>query len=213
MIFCALYHIYIQNGLTTGDIKLKSRRDELVDTALRLFYKQGFNATGIDKILSESGVAKMTLYKHFGSKDELILAALTRRDEQFRDWLTNAMETASPDPRAQLLSLFDALEKWFRGQAFKDLGFAGCAFINASGEFTDPDHPAHRIAKQHKQEIVDYLAKLCTKAGATDPETLAEQLALLKEGAIVTAHVRGMTESARVAKTIATGLLDAALPA
>ena len=70
----------------------KSRRDDLVETALKLFYSGGFNATGIDRILAESGVAKMTLYKHFRSKDELILAVLHRRDEQFRNWLMAEME-------------------------------------------------------------------------------------------------------------------------
>ena len=93
--FCALRGTRRQTGLTIGEKKLRSKRDDLIDTALRLFYTQGFNATGIDKILAESGVAKMTMYKHFKSKDELIVAALERRDEQFRDWLTGEMEKAS----------------------------------------------------------------------------------------------------------------------
>ncbi|MDG4719061.1 MULTISPECIES: TetR/AcrR family transcriptional regulator [Thalassospira] len=192
---------------------MRSRRDDLVDTALRLFYTQGFNATGIDKILAESGVAKMTMYKHFKSKDELILAALLRRDEQFREWLTGEMAKASDQPREQLLAMFDALEDWFRGRAFKGLGFAGCAFINASSEFAQLDHPAHRIAAEHKQSVLDHIAGLCKAAGASDPVSLAEQLALLKEGAIVTAQVRGLPEAAQTAKDIAKGLLDAALPA
>ncbi|QPO10467.1 TetR/AcrR family transcriptional regulator [Thalassospira sp. A40-3] len=191
---------------------MKSKRDVLVDTALRLFYTQGFNATGIDKILAESGVAKMTMYKHFKSKDELILAALMRRDEQFRDWLTTEMQKAASDPRGQLLAMFDALEEWFHGRAFKGMGFSGCAFINASSEFAKLDHPAHQIAAEHKRCVLEHIADLCTKAGASDPKQLAEQLALLKEGAIVTAQVRGMPESARIAKTMATALLDAALP-
>ena len=123
---------------------MKSKRDVLVDTALRLFYTQGFNATGIDKILAESGVAKMTMYKHFKSKDELILAALTQRDEQFRDWLTSEMQKAGPNPREQLLAMYDALEDWFKGNAFKGMGFSGCAFINASSEFAKLDHPPIR---------------------------------------------------------------------
>ncbi|MHC8492931.1 TetR/AcrR family transcriptional regulator [Thalassospira sp. SM2505] len=192
---------------------MRSKRDDLVDTALRLFYTQGFNATGIDKILAESGVAKMTMYKHFKSKDELILAALQRRDEQFREWLAGEMTKASDHPREQLLAMFDALEQWFRGRAFKGLGFAGCAFINASGEFSQSDHPAHRLAAEHKQSVLDYIAGLCADAGAKDPVTLAEQLALLKEGAIVTAQVRGLPDAAQTAKSIAKGLLDAALPA
>lgn len=190
---------------------MKSRRDELVDTALRLFYAQGFHATGIDKVLAEAGVAKMTLYKHFRSKDELILAALHRRDEQFRNWLMGEMERASSDPRERLLAMFDALEDWFEGRAFKGMGFSGCVFINAAGEFADPDHPAHRSSCEHKRLIVDYLARLCAEAGARDPQGLAEQLALLKEGAIVTAQVRGMPDAAQTAKAMARGIIDAAL--
>ncbi|GAB4512815.1 MAG: TetR family transcriptional regulator [Roseibium sp.] len=187
---------------------MKSRRDDLVDTALRLFYTQGFNATGIDRILAEAGVAKMTLYKHFRSKDELILAALNRRDEQFRNWLMGEMEKASADPRERILAMFDALEEWFNGRAFKGLGFNGCAFINAASEFGDQQHPAHRTAAEHKRRIVEYLEVLCAEAGADDPAGLAEQLALLKEGAIATAHVRGIPEAARVARKMAEKLIS-----
>lgn len=188
----------------------KSRRDDLVETALKLFYTGGFNATGIDKILEESGVAKMTLYNHFRSKDELILAVLHRRDEQFRNWLMGEMEKASAEPRARLLAMFDALQIWFEGRAFKGQGFHGCAFINVSGEFSDQSHPAHRVAAEHKRSIVEYLERLCSDAGIPHPEKLAEQLALLKEGAIATAHVRGMPEAAEIAKEMAARMIDAA---
>ena len=187
------------------------RRDDLVETALKLFYTGGFNATGIDKILGESGVAKMTLYNHFRSKDELILAALRRRDEKFRNWLMGEMKKVGPAPRAQLLAMFDALEVWFRGNAFKELGFYGCAFINAASEFGDQKHPAHRLAAEHKQSIVDHLEQICRKAGAAAPLDLAEQLALIKEGAIATAHVRGMPDAAQNAKQVAAVLIDEAL--
>ena len=186
---------------------MKSRRDELIDTALRLFYINGFNATGIDKILAEAGVAKMTLYKHFRSKDELILATLDRRDEQFREWLTCEME--SENPRDRLLAMYDALESWFEGKAFKKMGFYGCAFINAASEFGDRSHPVHQLSAQHKQRIITYIESLCADAGASNPHSLAEELGLLKEGAIVTAQVRGMTEAAQFAKRMATKLLDA----
>lgn len=189
----------------------KSRRDDLVETALKLFYAGGFNATGIDKILEESGVAKMTLYNHFRSKDELILAVLHRRDEQFRNWLMGEMEKASAEPRARLLAMFDALEIWFEGRAFRGMGFHGCAFINVSGEFSDQSHPAHRVAAEHKRSILDYLERLCASTGAPDPAKLAEQLALLKEGAIATAHVRGMPGAAQIAREMAARMIDAAL--
>ena len=187
-----------------------SRREHLVETALRLFYTHGFHATGIDKILAEAGVAKMTLYKHFRSKDELILAALRRRDELFRNWLMGAMEQAGSDPHARMLAMFDALDDWFNGRALSALGFHGCAFIKAAGEFDDPDHAVHRASAEHKRMIVDYLAGLAVAAGAAEPKALAEQLALLKEGAIVTAQVRGMRQAAGSAKVVARVVIDAA---
>ncbi len=125
------------------------RRDHLVDTALRLFYRDGFHATGIDKILAESGVAKMTLYKHFKSKDELILAAVRRRDEQIRNWLMRAAERRARAPRDRLLALFDALEEWFRSD-----DFSGCMFINASAEFGRCDDPIHAAAAEHKRLVL-----------------------------------------------------------
>jgi len=199
-----------QNCLNIEVKIVKSRRDDLVETALRLFYIHGFNATGIDRILAESGVAKMTLYKHFRSKDELILAALQLRDERFRNWLMGEMEKASDDPEERLLSMFDALETWFKGEAFKGLGFSGCAFINAASEFGDQDHPAHRLAAEHKRRIVDYLERLCAEAGFAEPGKLAEQLALLKEGAIASAHVRNLPASAMLAREMARVLISAA---
>ncbi|SLN34434.1 HTH-type transcriptional regulator YjdC [Roseivivax jejudonensis] len=189
---------------------MSSRRDDLVETALRLFYANGFNATGIDRILAESGVAKMTLYKHFRSKDDLILAALELRDTQFREWLFGRMDAASSDPEARLVAMFDALADWFAGEAFPGLGFSGCAFINAASEFAPLDHPAHTFAAEHKRLIVEYLSKLCTEAGYEAPEIVAERLALLKEGAIATAHVRGMPEAASLARGMAEDLLKAA---
>ena len=125
-----------------------TRRDHLLETALRMFYRHGFHATGIDAILAESGVAKMTLYKHFGSKEELILAALVLRDERWRAWLDAAIGRAGPAPRDRLLAVFDALVEWFA-----DPGFAGCLFVRAAAEFPDPAHPAHREAARHKQRV------------------------------------------------------------
>ncbi len=108
-----------------------SRRDHLVDTALEMFCRDGFHATGIDKILAQAGVAKMTLYNHFRSKDELILAVLRRRDERFRRAFVRAVERRASAPRDRLLAIFDALGEWFCRN-----DFTGCTFINASAEYT-----------------------------------------------------------------------------
>jgi AcrR family transcriptional regulator len=181
------------------------KRDHLVATALVLFNRDGFHATGIDKILAEAGVAKMTLYKHFKSKDELILAVLRRRDEEFRNWFMRAVEARAKTPRARLLAVFDAIAEWFDGR-----DFSGCMFINASAEFAEADDPIHGAAAEHKRLILGYLREQAEAAGADDASTLAMELMLLMEGAIVMAYVAGETDSAARAKAAARTLLKAA---
>lgn len=183
-----------------------SRRDHLLDTALDLFYHHGFHATGIDRILAESGCAKMTLYKHFRSKDELILAALERRDERFRAWFVGEVEARARTPRERLAAVFDVLDAWFRGP-----GFSGCMFINASAEYAAHDNPIHAAAAEHKRLVLAYIRGLAAAAGAKDSEALAQGLMLLSEGAIVMAHVAGQTDAARHARKVAEKLVDDAL--
>ncbi len=178
------------------------KRDHLVETALELFCRDGFHATGIDKIVAESGVAKMTLYKHFKSKDELILAALHRRDETFRNGFMRDIERLGKTPGERLLAIFDVLEEWFRGR-----NFTGCTFINASAEFARPDDPIHAAAAEHKRLVLAYMVELTTAAEAKDPEALAQGLMLLMEGAIVMAYVAGQSDSAAQAKKTAKILL------
>jgi hypothetical protein len=139
-----------------------------------------------------------------------VLAALRRRDEQFRNWLMGAMTRASSDPCERLLALFDALDDWFNGRALYSLGFHGCAFINAAGEYSSPDDPVHRTCAEHKRLIVEFLRKLASEAGAADPVELAEQLAILKDGAIVTAQVQSQPKAALRAKAIAKRLIEEA---
>ncbi len=181
-----------------------SRRDHLVDTALRLFSEGGYRATGIDKILAESGVAKMTLYKHFKSKDELILAALRRRDETFRNWFMREVERRARSPRARLLATFDVIGDWIAKPEFQ-----GCMFINACSEFGGKDDPIHAAAAEHKRLIFGYLRELAAAAGAS--EDLAREVMLLLEGAIVVAQVSREPQAARSARKAAEVLLAHAL--
>lgn len=183
-----------------------SRRDHLVETALKLFCRDGYQATGIDKILAEAGCAKMTLYNHFKSKDELILAALHRRDEQFRNAFMRAIERQAGTPRERLSAIFDVLQAWFEAP-----DFSGCMFINASAEFGDPDDPIHAAAAEHKRLILGYFRELAAAAAAADPDQLAEGLMLLMEGAIVMRHVAGQADAARRARASAQVLIDQAL--
>ena len=182
------------------------RRDHLVDTALKLFSRYGFHATGIDRILSESGVAKMTLYKHFKSKDELILAALRRHDELHRRWLTQFIERHAMTPRERMLALFSALGDWF-----KSGDFVGCCFINATAEYADMESPIHAAAVEHKRMIRAYVLEQAEAAGAKHADELTDQLMLLMEGAIVAAQINGNDTPARHAKAAAEVLIGCAL--
>ena len=183
-----------------------SKRDQLIDTALRLFGRDGYHATGIDRILAEAGVARMTLYNQFGSKEELIIAALRRRDADFRTWLRDAVDARAGVPRQRLLALFDVLDAWFKAEATAP-PFFGCTFINAAAEFSDPDDPVHRQAADHKARVCAYVTELAAAAGAADPEMLARDLLLLMDGAMVGAQVTGDQDAALRARALAATVL------
>ena len=183
-------------------------RERILQAASRLFYADGFHHTGIDRIIAEAGVAKMSLYQHFRSKDELIAAFLERRDQWWCDWLRERVQALATAPRARLLAVFDALGEWFASSDFR-----GCAFINAAAEFTDAQHGARVIAKLHKERVHAYLKELAEAAKMTRPGELAAQLALLVEGAIVTAQVGEVEDAAPRAKAIARRLLPDFQPA
>lgn len=185
-----------------------SKRDELVRKALTVFYRDGFHATGMDTLVQETGISKTTMFKHFRTKEELILAVLRLRDENFRNWLIRRMEELAPTPEGQLLALFDALGEWF-GQA----DFRGCLFIKAAGEYPEAGHPIHAQSAEHKRLLRTDLERIAKTAGAQDPAGLARQLLILKEGAIVAAHMGFDPDPAKAAKTAAAGLLAQAFGA
>ncbi len=183
-----------------------SKRDQLIDTALRLFYENGFHATGIDKVLAESGCAKMTLYKHFKSKDELILAVIRRMDETMRNDFMREIERLAKSPRDRLVALFDVMEGWFRAPEFK-----GCLFMHASGEFPDADNPVLNACAEHQRLIHNYIREQAVAAGAADPGALADELILLVEGSATRSHVMHDPTIAQVAKRAAIKLINLAL--
>jgi len=179
-----------------------TKRDELVQKALKAFYRNGFNATGMDMLAAETGISKTSMYKHFRTKEDLILAVLRLRDENFRNWLYRRMEELADNPKEQLLAMFDALEEWF-----SEPGFQGCMFIKASSEYQDVSHPIHRQSADHKRMLEAHVTDLANKAELTNPGALARQLLLLKEGAIVTAHLRVTKNPAQDARAAAGTLL------
>lgn len=177
-------------------------RQRLLDTADRLFYAEGVRAVGIDRIIAEAGVAKMTLYSHFRSKDDLILAVLRHREGQFMASFDLAMERHAEAGEDRLGALFSALKEWFESPDFR-----GCAFINASVELADAGHPGSVFARQHKERFHDFVAKLIEEALGKSAARLAPAVSLLIEGAIVTAVLRGSSDPAEVARDAAKRLV------
>lgn len=189
-----------------------SKRDELLEKALQAFYRDGFYAVGMDKLAAETGVSKTSMYKHFGTKEELIEAVLDLSDEKFRNWLIRrigelAIKTGDDPPAAgRLTAIFDALGEWFQEDDFRS-----CLSIRASSEYPDREHAVHKVSAEHKRLLLTYIIGLAHQAGAENPGALARQLMLLMDGAIITAHLQGPKGVAEDAKTAATALIDAAV--
>jgi AcrR family transcriptional regulator len=182
-----------------------SARERILQVASDLFYREGVRAVGIDRVIAESGVAKATLYKHFPSKDDLVVACLERRDGPSRRWLETETLRRGTTPQEQLLGFFDVLEEWFSRKTFR-----GCAFMNTSLELADSVHPVHAITIAHKDAIRAFLYNLCLQLDVRDAKGLASQFMLLYDGAIVTAVMHRDACAAIDARTAAETLLAAA---
>ena len=184
----------------------QTKREQVIEIATKLFYQYGFTATGVDKITMESGVTKKTIYSYFKSKDELILAVLRRRDEQFRNYFMRAVEQHGRTASERLIAIFTVLDAWLNSE-----GFFGCMFINAAAEFSEQSNPCHMMCSEHKRLMNSYIRDLATAAGAEDPESLSAELSLLIEGAIVQAHVYGDKQAGLRAKKMAQTIIHHAI--
>lgn len=180
-----------------------SRRDDVIKTAINLFSKHGFNGTGVDMIMREAKVSKKTMYTYFRSKDELILAALQHYDGLFRNSFMKQVDKAAKTPEKRLIAMFDVAKVWFMQD-----NFFGCMFINAVGEYSDADTPIRNISVHFKAQMRDFIRELCVQAGAKDADGLADELALLLEGAIVTAQVGKKPAAADIAKKSALVIIN-----
>lgn len=181
----------------------RSARERILDTASELFYRDGYHAVGIDTIIARSGVAKMTLYRHFASKDDLIAAYLERSNAEFMAWLEDAIAVVD-EPRAGLVAAFDAF-----GKLATSARCLGCTFQGAASEFPEMDHPGHRVALDHKRAVRNRFAELARDAGLHDPEGLAAQLLLLMDGSWVAARMFGPDNHAESVGEAARALIDA----
>jgi AcrR family transcriptional regulator len=178
-------------GLRRG----RGARERILSASRQLFREQGINSTGMDQLCAVAGVSKRTLYQHFGSKDELIAEHLRRFDP---DVLPEVFERSDLTPREQLLAVFDIHSPL-------------CPFIAAAVEIQDPGHPARELARDYKTAFAGRLTEAAREAGASDPEQLGEQLALLLDGASARSRVLD-ADSFATAGAIAAVLVDDAVP-
>ncbi|WP_448187315.1 TetR/AcrR family transcriptional regulator [Azospirillum sp. sgz301742] len=190
--------------MATDEVR-RTARERILDTAGELFYREGMRAVGVDTIIARSGVAKMSLYRNFASKDDLICAYLEDTEGRFWSWWDGVSARHPGDPRAQLKALFASLGKWTAHPKFR-----GCPFINASVEFRDTDHPGRAIAERHVRAMRDRLRGLAEAAGARDPEALAGHLLLLMQGAYAGGRMLGPEGADRAIPEAAAVLIDAA---
>lgn len=188
----------------------KTGRERLVAAAVELFYRHGFGAVGIDRVIATAGVTKTTFYKHFDGKDDLMVAAVQRQDEwESQAWTRAVRKLAGDDPARQLLAMLDVMDLWFN-----DPDFHGCLFSNAAAEFPNPHDPVHQAAAAHRQGARDHRRDLARAAGADAvvAETFADCFTALIEGALILRQTQGRNDAARVVRPVVEQLVRAYLP-
>lgn len=169
-----------------GVAERRTARDRILDAAAELFYREGIRAVGIDAVIARSGVAKMSLYRNFESKDDLVRAYLERNARLHEAWWDRVVARHDGDPKAQLNALFVSLGHWIRHPKFQ-----GCPFTDAATELRDPANPARAVAVAQKRAVYARLRALAAAAGARHPDRLAGELQLLMEGAYAAGRTLG----------------------
>ncbi len=162
----------------------ESARRRLLDAATELFCRYGINATGVDAVIDEAKTAKTTLYRIFGSKEGLIEAVLENEGQRWRDWFIGGVEAGNAAPRTKLMRIFPLLKEWFSEERFY-----GCPFINAIGEHDKADERLRAITIRHKSVVLARIERLAAEAHLPNPGSLAHQIGLLIDGAIIAAMV------------------------
>jgi AcrR family transcriptional regulator len=182
----------------------ESARARILDTAYELFSRHGIRAVGIDRIIAEAHIAKATLYRHFASKEELVIAFLDMRERRWtHEWLETRTQQLAPRPEDRMLSVFDAFDEWFHRSDYE-----GCSFINTLLEVDESGNPIHREAVRHLGVLRETVQRFAEQAGAQNPQEMSYQMQILMMGAIVSAS-RGDLEAARRARVFAELLLRA----
>ncbi|MDD2833044.1 MAG: TetR/AcrR family transcriptional regulator [Methylotenera sp.] len=180
-------------------------REKILATATKLFQTQGINSTGVDTIVAVAGTTKMTLYKHFGSKEVLILEVLKQGHQDFQNWLSAKLNSNTQKPDEKLQVLFDYIEEWVNAP-----GFHGVGFIKAAAEFPKEENPVHQLSSEQSLQFRQYINQLAVEAGILDAEGLALQLSLLFEGAMQAEQMKRGSGAVKYAKTAANLLIAGA---
>ena len=185
----------------------KDTRENLIDAAYARFYRDGFRNTGLDQILSDVGISKAAFYRHFESKDDLMVAVLRRNDSwlqnQFREMIREHAGRSAAD---QLRGLFDVVHRMIEEEEYR-----GCIFVNAVMEFPLQHDPAHQAALNNRLAIEDLVFELAERAGAADPGVLAQELCLIMEGVYVTRSITHDPGTIEIARGLADRVVDAHL--
>lgn len=190
---------------TTSSSATAEVRDKILETASDLFYKHSVRAVGVDLVVEKAGVAKTSLYRHFGTKDDLVASFLEKSDRNFWAGWDAAVQPHEDDPRAEL----DALMTWI-GEKAGNPSYRGCPQINIAAEFPEHDHPARKVSRRNKREMRQRLKRIAEGLGVADPDRLAGQLSLLINGAFVSTLLFKPREAVPLLRAAADALVAAA---
>jgi AcrR family transcriptional regulator len=184
-----------------------STRQRLTEAAVKRFYRDGFRNVGLDQVIADVGISKTAFYKHFESKDDLMLAVLEAKNVWLQQLLREMLPSCDgPTPADRLRRLFDIVQQFIDSDDFQ-----GCIFVNVAMEFPLPHEPAHRAAAEHKRAIEAIVCELAEQAGATNPGELAQELCMVMEGAYVTRQVTGDPQTIEIARRVADRVIAAHL--
>lgn len=192
------------HGEAAGEERPSAVRDRILSTATKLFYRSGVHAVGVDLVVAESGIAKTSLYRHFGNKDGLVAAFLKGEDADFwRQW--DAIADRHPDdPKAELAAYLEWMETRLRRPNYR-----GCPQLNVAAEIPDRKHPARRVAEEHKQKMRDRFSSIARRLGLKRPNRVGAQLALAFDGAFITAPISGGEQLSETLKETVAALVKA----
>lgn len=182
-----------------------SVEEKILQTARRSFCQAGIHATGIARIIEESGVSRRSLYTHYGSKENLLKAVFETEANMWFHWFDSDLSQMERSADERILALFDLMQEWFRRD-----DFFGCVFINAVAEHEKSNSWIQEIANAHRDKITARLVAMVTESGARDPESVTEKLNLLIDGTIVAAMVTGDGKIAHIGKQAAADILRCA---